>query len=74
MWATVALPAEADLRAAYRGADRPLMRVTIQLLHGPVHLAKLDATPTPAPTPEKLGVGTSQPRSTTIPPRRHAAV
>eukprot|EP00959_Pyramimonas_sp_CCMP1952_P439978 9211389-Pyramimonas_sp.AAC.1 len=35
MWVTIALPAEADLRAAYRGADRPQMRATIQLLHGP---------------------------------------
>eukprot|EP00959_Pyramimonas_sp_CCMP1952_P447223 9363779-Pyramimonas_sp.AAC.1 len=45
MWVTISLPAEADLGAASRGADRPQIRVPIQLLHGPVHLAKLDATP-----------------------------
>eukprot|EP00959_Pyramimonas_sp_CCMP1952_P072826 1522037-Pyramimonas_sp.AAC.1 len=61
MWVTIALPAEADLIAANRGADRPQIRASLQLLHGPVHLAKLDATPARAPTLEELGIGISQP-------------
>eukprot|EP00959_Pyramimonas_sp_CCMP1952_P390519 8183595-Pyramimonas_sp.AAC.1 len=63
MWVTIALPAEADLRSANRGADRPQTRVSLQLLHGPVHPAKLDATPARAPTLAELGIGVSQPPS-----------
>eukprot|EP00959_Pyramimonas_sp_CCMP1952_P365257 7649289-Pyramimonas_sp.AAC.1 len=74
MWVTITLPAEADLRAANRGADRWQIRVPLQLLHGPVHLVKLDATPARAPTLDELGIGTSQPRSTITPARRHATV
>eukprot|EP00959_Pyramimonas_sp_CCMP1952_P285494 5969353-Pyramimonas_sp.AAC.1 len=73
MWATIALPAEADLRAASRGADRPQARVTLQLTRGPVHLAKLDATPARAPVPADLGIDTSQSASPSLPPRRLAA-
>eukprot|EP00959_Pyramimonas_sp_CCMP1952_P348994 7312382-Pyramimonas_sp.AAC.1 len=74
MWVTIALPAEADLRAANSGADRPQARVTLQLTHGPVHLANLDATSARAPRPVDLGIDTSQADDPPLPPRRRAAV
>eukprot|EP00959_Pyramimonas_sp_CCMP1952_P249957 5225390-Pyramimonas_sp.AAC.1 len=73
-WVTIALPAEADLRAANRGADRPRDRVTLQLAHGPVHVAKLDAAPARTPAPADLEIDASQSTSPSFPPRRRAAV
>eukprot|EP00959_Pyramimonas_sp_CCMP1952_P303139 6343004-Pyramimonas_sp.AAC.1 len=36
-WVTILLPADADIRAAARGADRPQARLKLQLAAGPIH-------------------------------------
>ena len=73
-WATVVLPAEAELRAAQRGAARPQARVQLQLVSGSVHLARPTSAPPEIPTPDSLGLHINTPDPRPLPRRTTATL
>ena len=73
-WVTVVLPAEAELRAAQRGAARPQARVQLQLASGHVHLARPTSAPPEIPTPDSLGLHVITPDPRPLPRRTTATL